>query len=109
MNIGVNSAGGTSAKSSTTADQNSTLVASTRSGTAGLELGQGRLLQRLGDLDPRCADLLGGAAQHAGPGVLGAVDAVAEAHQPLPGVQDVLDVALGVAGVGDVIEHLQHA
>ena len=32
VNIGVNSCGGTSAKSSTTADQNSTLVASTRSG-----------------------------------------------------------------------------
>src|SRR5205085_9050726 len=32
VNIGVNSSGGTSAKSSTTADQNSTLVANTRSG-----------------------------------------------------------------------------
>ena len=32
VNIGVNSSGGTSASSSTTADQNSTLVASTRSG-----------------------------------------------------------------------------
>src|SRR5581483_1927640 len=36
VNIDVNSSGGTSAKSSTTADQNSTLVASTRSGRRAL-------------------------------------------------------------------------
>jgi hypothetical protein len=35
-NIGVNRSGGTSAKSSTTADQNSTFVASTRSGLRAL-------------------------------------------------------------------------
>ena len=41
--------------------------------------------------------------------VLGAVDAVAEAHQPLAAVEHVLDPALGVAGALDVVEHLQHA
>ena len=87
VNIGVNRSGGTSAKSSTTADQNSTLVASTRSGLRACELGQRGLLERLGDLDARRAELVGRAAQHAGARVLGAVDAVAEAHQPLAAVE----------------------
>ena len=87
VNSGVNSSGGTSAKSSTTADQNSTLVASTRSGLRACELGERGLLERLGDLDARRAELARGAAQHPRARVLGAVDAVAEAHQPLAAVE----------------------
>ena len=56
-------------------------------GLAGLQLGERRLLERLGDLDARRAELARGAAQHAGARVLGAVDAVAEAHQPLAAVE----------------------
>ncbi len=89
---------GTSAKSSTTADQNSTLVARTRSGLRAVQLGERRLLERLGHLVAARAELLGSPAQHPGPRVLGAVDAVAEAHQPLAAVEGFLDPALGVAG-----------
>ena len=46
VNIGVNSSGGTCALSSTTADQNSTFVASTRSGLR-LQLLERRPLERL--------------------------------------------------------------
>ncbi len=52
-------------------------------GPAGLKLGQRGLLERLGDLDTRRAELVRGPAQDAGAWVLGPVDAVAEAHQPL--------------------------
>ena len=109
VNIGVNSSGGTSAKSSTTADQNSTLVASTRSGRRAWSSASAACLERLGHLHPGRVDLVRGAAQHPGARVLGAVDAVAEAHQPLAAVQHVLDVLLGVARLGHVVEHLQHA
>ena len=78
-------------------------------GLARLQLGERGLLERLGDLEALRADLLRGAAQHAGARVLGAVDAVAEAHQPLAAVQQLLDVALGVALALDLVEHLQHA
>ena len=70
---------------------------------------QRRLLERLGHLDARRADLLGGAAQHPGARVLGPVDAVAEAHQPVAAVEQLLHVALGVARLGHVVEHLEHA
>ena len=66
-------------------------------GLARLQLGQRGLLERLGDLEARRAELARGAAQHAGARVLGAVDAVAEAHQPLAAVERRLDLALGVA------------
>ena len=66
-------------------------------GLARVQLGQRRLLERLGDLEAPRADLARGPAQDARPGVLGAVDAVAEAHEPLAAVQQRLDVALGVA------------
>ena len=56
-------------------------------GLARLQLGQRGLLERLGDLEPRRADLARGAAQHAGARILGAVDAVAEAHQPVAAVE----------------------
>ena len=66
-------------------------------------------LEGLGDLVARGVELQAGPPEHAGPRVLGAVDAVAEAHQPLAAVQDALDVALGVAGALDLLEHVQHA
>ena len=83
--------------SSTTADQNSTFVASTRSGWRSCELARARLLERLRDLDARRAELLRRPPEHARARVLGAVDAVAEAHQALAAVEQLLDVALGVA------------
>src|ERR1700734_3439450 len=79
VNIDVNMCGGTSAKSSTMAAQNSTLVASTRSGLR-------CLLQRLGDLGAGRPELLGRPPQHPGPRVLGPVHAVPETHQPVPAV-----------------------
>ena len=62
-------------------------------GLARVQLGERGLLERFGDLDARRAELARGAAQHAGARVLGAVDAVAEAHQPLAAVERVLDPA----------------
>ena len=79
--------------SSTTADQNSTLVASTRSGLRACSSASAALLERLGDLVARRAELACRAPQHAGARVLGAVDAVAEAHQALAAVERVLDPA----------------
>ena len=55
------------------------------------------------------AELLGGLAQRAGAGVLGAVDAVAEAHDPLPASEQVGDVAVGVAEFRDGVEHGEDA
>ncbi len=77
-------------------------------GLAGLQLGQRGLLELLGRLQARGVDLLGGATQHSRAGVLGPVDAVAEAHQPLAAVEQVLHVALGVALALDAVEHVQH-
>ena len=78
-------------------------------GLARLELRQRGLLERLGDLEALGADLARGAAQDRGARVLGAVDAVAEAHQALALVERLLDPLLGVAGLLDLVEHLQHA
>ncbi len=77
-------------------------------GLAGVQLGQRGPFQRLGDLEARGAQLLGRTPQHAGAGVLGPVDAVAEAHEPLAAVEDALDVVLGVAGALDTFNHVQH-
>src|ERR1700684_4530056 len=82
VNIGVNRSGGTSARSSTTACQNSTLVGRRRSG------------ERVGGLHARGFQFLGGAAQHPRPGVFRAVDAMAEAHQAIATVERVFDPAL---------------
>ena len=43
------------------------------------------------------------------PAVLGAVDAMAEAHDPLAAVEHVVHVRGGVAARLDLVEHLQHA
>ena len=50
-----------------------------------------------------------GATEHACARVLGAVDAMAEAHQALAAIEEGLDVALGIALALDVVEHLQDA
>src|SRR5207302_1852728 len=65
------------------------------------------LLERLGHLEPRRAELLRRAAQHAGARVLGAVDAVPEAHDPLTAVERVPHPPLRVAQLGDCVEHGQ--
>ena len=78
-------------------------------GTPLAQLLQRGLLQRQRGLEAGRAELLGGAAQHAGARVLGAVDAVAEAHEPLAAVEQVLHVRLGVAALLDAVEHVQHA
>ena len=62
-------------------------------GTALAQLGQRGLLQRLGHLVARGVELAGRTPQHPGARVLGAVDAVAEAHQALAVVEQLLDVA----------------
>ena len=56
-------------------------------GLARLELGERGGLERLRDLEPARADLAARAPQHAGAGVLGAVHAVPEAHQPVAAVE----------------------
>ena len=78
-------------------------------GLARLQLRQRGLLERLRDLEALRADLARGAAQDGGARVLGAVDAVAEAHQALALVERLLDPLLGVAGPLDLVDHLQHA
>ena len=108
VNIGVNSSGGTSAKSSTTADQNSTLVASTRSGLRACSSASAACSSASATSTRGAPISLGRAAQHARPRVLGPVHAVPEAHQPLAAVEQVLDVALGVAHLRHLVEHLQH-
>ncbi len=86
VNIDVNICDGTSAKSSTMAAQNSTFVSSTRSGR------RSRSSERAASSRAR---------------VLGAVDAVPEAHEPLVAVEDALHVGIGVAGALDLLDHAQ--
>ena len=109
MNIGVNRSGGTSARSRIDRRPELDVRGQHAVGLARVQLGERRLLQRLGDLEARRAELARRAAQDARARVLGAVDAVAEAHEPLAAVQRVLDPLLGVAGLLDALDHLQHA
>ena len=95
--------------SSTTADQNSTLVASTRSGRRAFSSASAACSSASATSKRAEPISLRGPAQDAGARVLGAVDAVAEAHQPLAAVQRVLDPLVGVAELLDLVEHLQHA
>ena len=81
------SGGGMSAMSSTTADQNSTFVARTRSGWRAASSSRAACSSCLGDLDARRLELARGSPQDACARVLGAVDAVAEAHDPLAAVE----------------------
>src|SRR3954447_8674694 len=76
-------------------------------GLARLELGEGGLLERLGDLDALRADLARGPPQDRGARVLRPVDAVTEAHQALALVERLLHPRLGVALALHRVEHLQ--
>src|SRR4051794_29669494 len=78
-------------------------------GVALLQLRQRGLLQGVGDLHPRRAELFRRTTQHPRTRVLGAVDAVTEAHQPLLRVEQSLHVTTRIALFGDLVEHLQHA
>ena len=107
-NIAGASSGGTPATSSTTADQNSTFVSSGRSGDFFRSASSAAGLELVGDLVARRAELLRRLLQQACARILGAVDAVAEAHQPLAALDQPLDVRLGIARLGGRVEHRQH-
>ena len=66
-------------------------------------------LEFLGDLVARRAEVTGGPTKHPGPGVLGPVHAMAEAHESLLGVEDVTHVSLRVPGALDFLHHVQHS
>jgi hypothetical protein len=91
------------------AAQNSTFVASRQNPVraAVVQLLQGRLLQRLGDLEAGRAEFTGGTAQHARAWVLRAVHPVTEAHQALTPVQGALDVRLRVPRPLDLLDHAE--
>ena len=77
---------------------------------AGLELGQhldDRLLDLLGELDLLGADALGHAPQEQRAGVVGLVDAVAEAHDPLAAGDGVDEVGAGVVDGADGVEQVE--
>ena len=78
----------------------------------GIALGQlldRGLLQCLGHLVTRGAELFRRTTKNACPWVLGAVDAVPEAHQAFLAVEDGLDVGRRVPGALDLVEHREHA
>ena len=56
---------------------------------ARVQLGERDPLELLGDLEPRRAELHRRAAEQPRARILGAVDAVAEAHQPLAAVEQI--------------------
>jgi hypothetical protein len=89
VNIEVNISGGTSAKSKITADQNSTFVASARSG--------------------RRSQVPSHVAQNSRAGILCAVHAVTEAHQTLICVQGFSNEGGGVITVLYLLDHREHA
>ena len=75
----------------------------------GMSLGehpQRDVLDGDGELEPvgRAGHALGDLAQRGGARVVGAVDAVAEAHQPLAAVERVVDPRLGVLRRADLVE-----
>src|SRR6516225_8525036 len=73
------------------------------------QLGQRRILERQGYLVPGRAEFFGGTPQYPGARVLGPVHPVPEAHQPVAPVEHGLHVAFRVAGVLDILDHVQHA
>jgi hypothetical protein len=73
------------------------------------ELLQRGLFERLGDLDARRLELARRPAQDAGARILGAVDAMPEAHDALTPVEEVADVLRDVVGVRHLVEHLENA
>jgi hypothetical protein len=109
VNIDVNMCAGTWAKSSTTAAQNSTLVSSTRSGRRSRSSASAAC-SSASATSKRGRRARGRTAQHAGARVLGAVDAVAEAHEALAlAVEHALDVVAGVAVFSTLLDHAEHA
>ena len=70
-----------------------------------LERLQRDLLELLGDLELWRAELLGGALEDPRARILGAVDAVAEAHDPLARLKRLAHPALGVAELLGLVEH----
>ena len=105
---GVRSAG-ISATSSTTAAQYSTFVSSWRSGDFSRSTLSAASSSAARHLDTRRAELDRRALEHARARVLRAVDAMAEAHDPLAAVEQLADVLLGIAVLGDRVDHRQHA
>src|SRR3954447_4475939 len=78
-------------------------------GLAGLELLERGVLELCRDLGAGGIELRRGLAQHPRARILGAVDAVAEAHQALASVEDALDVPGHVALPLDRVEHREDA
>src|SRR6478752_3176498 len=78
-------------------------------GPAGVQLVERGLLEGGRGLEAGRTEALARGAQHAGAGVLGTVDAVAEAHEALALVEDALDVGRGIALLLDPVEHVEHA
>ena len=95
---------GTSAKSSRTAAQKSTLV-SIRRGVALGQLGDRGLLELDGHLVARGAEPLAGVAQDRGARVVRPVDPVPEAHQAFLAVERLAHVPAGVAHPLDALDH----
>ena len=78
-------------------------------GLARVELRERHALELVRDLEARRAELLRGAPEEPRPRILGAVDAMPEAHQPVAAVEQILDEALHRRRGGGGIEHRQHA
>ena len=101
MNIDVNMWLGTSAKSSTMAAQNSTLV----SRTGRVDVREARLAQPVRGLQrPRSQGASNSRAVRRSTrarGIPSAVDAVAEAHEAITRCRELLDVALCISGALD--------
>jgi hypothetical protein len=78
--------------------------------TTGFELGQGADhggLDRERGLGPLAAELLRDPAQQDRPRVVGGVDAVAEAHDPIARRHRVAHPPLGIAGPVDLVQHVE--
>jgi len=73
------------------------------------KLGECCLLECFGDLEARRGQLARRASEHTCTGVLGTVDAVSEAHQPLAVVEQLLDVGGGVVAALDLLDHAEYA
>src|SRR4051794_2624297 len=73
------------------------------------QLGERCLLQGLGNLVARGGQLLRRTPKHTRPRILGAVDPVAEPHQALTAVEEVLDVGHCLAALLDLGDHAQDA
>ena len=107
-NIAGASCGGTPATSRTTADQYSTFVHEWL-GLFFAIASCATCSSSSATVDARRPELLRDALEDARARILGAVDAMAEAHDPLAAAERVGDPLLRVARLGDRVEHRQHA